>query len=76
MGWVNSFIAHTCEKRNLDSDKLNIDPSDEVGTLDKERQDVISMSLSDVRKNVQLGEFLEVQWSNTVALAMLDNRYH
>mmetsp|Transcript_16011 Transcript_16011/g.20324 ORF Transcript_16011/g.20324 Transcript_16011/m.20324 type:complete len:261 (-) Transcript_16011:78-860(-) len=77
MGWVNSFIAHDCEKKNIDSTaKDSINPSEEVGVADTERQDVISMTLSDVKKNVQLGKFLEVQWSNTVALAMLDSRYH
>lgn len=77
MGWVNSFIAHTCEMKSLDksSSNSNIDPSDEVGALDTEQQDVSSMSFSDVLKNVKQGEFLEVQWSNTVALAMLHDRY-
>lgn len=74
MGWVNSFIAHDCKKKDINEDKEMI-ISDEVGAPDTERQDVISMSISDVRQNVSKGQFLEVQWSNTVALAMLDARY-
>jgi ADP-ribose pyrophosphatase len=74
MGWVNSFIAHDCEKTGIKENKEMI-VSDEVGAPDTEQQDVTSMSISDVRQNVRKGQFLEVQWSNTVALAMLDARY-
>ena len=77
MGWVNSFIAHTCEKEGLHKSAANsnIDPNDEVGAPDTEQQDVISMTFTDVLKNAKQGEFLEVQWSNTVALALLHDRY-
>ena len=70
MGWVNSFIAHECEKGKSDESK-SIDSSEEVGAADTERQDVVSLTIDEVKQNVQEGNFLEVQWSNTVALAML-----
>jgi len=68
MGWVNSFLATHCEKILR---KVNADESDQVGTADAERQDLVKLSLSDVRKAVRQGEFIEVQWSNTVSLAIL-----
>mmetsp|Transcript_10720 Transcript_10720/g.12431 ORF Transcript_10720/g.12431 Transcript_10720/m.12431 type:complete len:283 (+) Transcript_10720:101-949(+) len=72
MGWVNSFVAQNCIKKELIENGQNLDPNEEVGAPDTERQDVISMSLSEIHQNSQKGEFLEVQWSNTVALALLD----
>ena len=70
MGWVNSFLAYDCEKK-ASSGQNDFDPTDEVGTKDVERQDVISLTLDEVKRNVKDGKFVEVQWSNTVALAML-----
>ena len=48
-----------------------VDVADEVGKPDTERQDIVSMTLQDLKKNAMDGRFLEVQWSNTVALALL-----
>lgn len=42
-----------------------------VGGRDTEKQRVEIMTLADVRRAVMDGRFVEVQWSNTVALAML-----
>ncbi len=75
MGWVNSFIAHSCKKKSPD-DNANVDTNEEVGAPDTEKQDIVSLSIDEVKKNVRKGEFLEVQWSNTVALAMLHSRYN
>jgi ADP-ribose pyrophosphatase YjhB (NUDIX family) len=75
MGWVNSFIAHDCEKESL-QDESKIDPNEEVGAADSEKQKVISMTLQEVVQRVRNGEFVEVQWSNTVALAMMNKRYN
>lgn len=44
---------------------------DEVGPVDTEPQKFLTMSLTAVREAVTAGEFLEIQWSATVALAML-----
>lgn len=72
MGWVHSFLARDCfsDQHLLDNNKKK-DNQDEVGKEDSERQEVISMKLSEIRQRILLGEFLEVQWSNTVALALL-----
>lgn len=70
MGWVNSFLAADCHK-NVINEQTKTHKLEEVGAEDTERQDIVSMSLSDVRESVQKGLFLEVQWSNTVALAVL-----
>ena len=43
----------------------------EVGGHDTEKQNVQVMKFSEVKKAVMDGKFVEVQWSNTVALAML-----
>lgn len=70
MGWVNSFLAADCHK-NVSNEPTKTHKEEEVGAEDTERQDIVSMPLSDVRESVQKGLFLEVQWSNTVALAVL-----
>lgn len=70
MGWVNSFLAADCHK-NVSNEQTKTHKEEEVGAEDTERQDIVSMPLSDVRESVQKGLFLEVQWSNTVALAVL-----
>lgn len=70
IGWVNSFMAANCEK----SGKIlsgSMDAADEVGKPDTERQDIVSVSLDELKKSAKDGQFLEVQWSNTVALALL-----
>ncbi|KAL3769442.1 hypothetical protein ACHAWU_008851 [Discostella pseudostelligera] len=81
MGWVYPFLATSCTYDALDSDagKLvienedssNADSSNVVGDRDTEKQHIRKMSLSEVRRAVMDGKFVEVQWSNTVALAML-----
>ena len=70
MGWVNSFLATDCEH---DKSKTNnhVALRDEIGAADTERQDLESVTLTDLRGLVRTGEFLEVQWSATVALALL-----
>mmetsp|Transcript_21307 Transcript_21307/g.44461 ORF Transcript_21307/g.44461 Transcript_21307/m.44461 type:complete len:325 (+) Transcript_21307:20-994(+) len=49
----------------------NEEKEEEVGGRDTEKQHLRIMKLSDVKKAVMDGRFMEVQWSNTVALAML-----
>ena len=77
MAWVNSFLATNCSRRiqgnesqakRLESEKPE---SEEVGAADTERQDLKSITLSELRQSAINGEFLEVQWSNTVLLALL-----
>eukprot|EP01083_Nonionella_stella_P001912 5509_1 len=72
IGWVNSFLAMNCEKSGkLDADASAMDAADEVGKPDTENQDLVSLSLDELKKSAKDGQFLEVQWSNTVALALL-----
>eukprot|EP00584_Thalassiosira_punctigera_P025263 CAMPEP_0172575552 /NCGR_PEP_ID=MMETSP1067-20121228/137271_1 /TAXON_ID=265564 ORGANISM="Thalassiosira punctigera, Strain Tpunct2005C2" /NCGR_SAMPLE_ID=MMETSP1067 /ASSEMBLY_ACC=CAM_ASM_000444 /LENGTH=297 /DNA_ID=CAMNT_0013368203 /DNA_START=185 /DNA_END=1078 /DNA_ORIENTATION=+ len=83
MGWVHPYLAMDC---SYSSDEVTNDESNgiesgnpdevlavvgEVGGHDAEEQRVKIMTLSDVRTAVMDGKFVEVQWSNTVALAML-----
>ena len=72
MGWTNTYVASDCKKlskRQGEISKHNAE--EEVGVADTERQDLQTMALSEVRKAVQEGQFLEIQWSATVALAIL-----
>ena len=69
MGWLNSFLATDCVKAVKRHD--NAGNSEEVGAADTERQDLRTISLTDLRKAARDGDFLEVQWSATVALALL-----
>jgi len=72
MGWVNSFIALDCKKIKRGDKKINeLETHEEVGAADTERQELSSMTVDQLRSAVKKGEFLEVQWSNTVALALL-----
>jgi 8-oxo-dGTP pyrophosphatase MutT (NUDIX family) len=68
MGWVNPFLARDCSySKNVGVEEHG----DVVGGADTEKQRMVVMSLEDVKKAVMEGRFLEVQWSNTVALAIL-----
>lgn len=75
MGWVNSFVAKECRqgaeapaRREFQGeDRAN----DEVGAADMERQDFISLTVDELRDASRNGRFVEVQWSNTVALSLL-----
>ena len=78
MGWVFPFLATDCTYATTSgSDIGNVDSSNYesssnvVGARDTEKQHLRQMSLSEVKKEVMEGKFVEVQWSNTVALAML-----
>jgi 8-oxo-dGTP pyrophosphatase MutT (NUDIX family) len=82
MGWVYPFLATSCTYDTSASDtgnhlviehedSSNADSSKVVGDRDTEKQNIRKMSVSEVRRAVMDGKFVEVQWSNTVALAML-----
>jgi hypothetical protein len=63
----SGFLATTCSKDIQKHEELQ----DEVGAADTERQDLRSLSLSEMRAAARKGEFLEVQWMATVAQALL-----
>ena len=72
MGWVHSFIASDCSREMTnrasanDSEEMN-----QVGAADTEGQERILLTVAELRDAARNGEFVEVQWSNTVALALL-----
>lgn len=74
MGWVNSFLATHCS-RSKEKDAIKrlsaAAEEEEVGAADTERQDLKSITLQELREAATKGQFLEVQWSNTVSLALL-----
>lgn len=72
MGWVNGFLASDCSRETIKKDhSFELDAEEEVGAPDTERQDLRSISLTRLREAVRNGEFIEVQWTATVALALL-----
>lgn len=75
MGWVHSFLARNCVYTKTTLPLLVGDTDTEsngnVGAHDFERQNIQSMTLDEVKDAVLKERFVEVQWSNTVALAVL-----
>jgi hypothetical protein len=70
MGWIHPFLARDC-KYGVFDDGSGEPSNADVGAHDMEKQNVQSMTLSEVKDSVMNQKFIEVQWSNTVALAML-----
>lgn len=84
LGWVNAFLAVSCvpsKERREREKKLKLPgitsrrskdkEAEEVGKKDSELQRPLVMDLNELRAAASRGEFREVQWSNTVALALL-----
>lgn len=79
MGWVHSFLATHCSRtkpmtKKKSEVKVNVGTStknEEIGPADTEHQDLKSITLRQLRDAATSSQFLEVQWSNTVALALL-----
>ncbi len=74
MGWVHPFLARNCVYTKTTLPLLVGDTTEsngDVGAHDIERQNIQSMTLNEVKDAVMKERFVEVQWSNTVALAML-----
>lgn len=69
-GWTSTFWARQCKPGTV-KETGGLKEMDEVGVPDTERQDLRIVSLSEIRKAVADGKFLEIQWSATVALALL-----
>jgi ADP-ribose pyrophosphatase YjhB (NUDIX family) len=70
MGWLHGFLATGCSHDTANTNK-HVALADEVGAADAERQDLESITLTELRELARNGEFLEVQWTATVALALL-----
>ena len=61
----------TNNNNNNNNNSDNANDGAEVGAADTERQDLEKLSTEGLLAATKKGEFLEVQWSNTVALALL-----
>jgi ADP-ribose pyrophosphatase YjhB (NUDIX family) len=75
MGWVHSFLAMRCQSsvkmNTITTSNKAVSDGELVGDADGERQDLRKVSLTELRAAVRNGDFMEVQWSNTVALALM-----
>jgi ADP-ribose pyrophosphatase YjhB (NUDIX family) len=74
IGWLNGFLATQCTSTttsNRDSSKV-AQKKDEVGVADTEKQNLKSITLTELRQAVLQGKFIEVQWTATVTQALLN----
>jgi ADP-ribose pyrophosphatase YjhB (NUDIX family) len=73
MGWTFSYLASRCRRRRQQPAEGGTarGGAEVVGDADAERQDVKTLTLAELRDAVKAGRFLEIQWSATVALALL-----
>jgi 8-oxo-dGTP pyrophosphatase MutT (NUDIX family) len=72
VGWTNSYLATQCHRPEEAAAAYEAPhPADEVGVADTERQDLQRIHLDDLRQAVVAGQFMEIQWSATIALALL-----
>ena len=74
---MHPYLATDCTYNITSSNKNEKNEQVQViGGHDTEQQQIKIMKLSDVKKAVVENKFVEVQWSNTVALAMLHISLH
>jgi ADP-ribose pyrophosphatase YjhB (NUDIX family) len=74
MGWLNSFLATQCSyppPQRQKEQQNSIDLVDEVGAADTEQQQLKSITLTELKQAARDGKFMEVQWTATVAQALL-----
>ena len=75
MGWLNGFLATQCTSTSRHSSKTaqknHLLAADEVGVADTEKQNLKSITLTELRQAVLQGKFIEVQWTATVTQALL-----
>ena len=72
MGWVHSFIASECNEITKEQGPNDLEETNQIGAADVEGQERIYLTVGELRDAARNGEFVEVQWSNTVALALLN----
>ena len=71
---MHPYLATDC---TYITSNINNEKNEQViGGHDTEQQQIKVMKLSDIKKAVVENKFVEVQWSNTVALAMLHISLH
>ena len=71
MGWVHSFIASECNEITKEQGPNDLEETNQIGAADVEGQERIYLTVGELRDAARNGEFVEVQWSATVALALL-----
>lgn len=71
VGWTHTYLATHCRKSSRHSLEDKDEGAEQVGAADTERQDLQRIKLDDLREAVLAGKFVEIQWSATVALALL-----
>jgi len=68
VGWTSTYLARQCQAVAHQQDGVAMD---QVGAVDTENQAQVRLSLQELQTLVQAGEFVEIQWTATVALAIL-----
>mmetsp|Transcript_1899 Transcript_1899/g.4046 ORF Transcript_1899/g.4046 Transcript_1899/m.4046 type:complete len:308 (-) Transcript_1899:50-973(-) len=69
MGWLNGYLATKCSRKK--KARSNHAISNEVGVADTEKQNLKSITLTELKEAVINGKFIEVQWTATVAQALV-----
>lgn len=69
IGWLNGFLATKCTRGSTPREEHSI--ANEIGVADTEKQKLKSISLTELRQAATQGKFIEVQWTATVAQALV-----
>lgn len=75
MGWLSGFLATQCTRNQLILNKDHL-LAEEIGAADTEKQNLISLTLTELKNALARGKFLEVQWTATVAQALHHPELH
>lgn len=70
MGWLNGFLATKCRRDSSKKDDHHANVN-EIGVADTEKQKLQSISLTELKEALIHEQFLEVQWTATVAQAIV-----
>lgn len=68
MGWLNGFLATQCTRDHKKKETHAL--ANEIGVADTEKQNLKSITLTELRSAVIEGKFIEVQWTATVTQAL------
>jgi len=71
MGWVHAYTASECREVKHEGSANDSEEANQIGAADTEGQGRIYLTASELRDAARNNSFIEVQWSNTVALALL-----
>ena len=73
-GWTNTYWATDCQHVTGSPDMggaIAVNTENQVGALDTERQELQVISIPELVELVSQGDFVEIKWTATVALALL-----